>query len=150
MTIPWEIRLTLRPGTVYYMEDRALTSVQPHYFVVVNGDPLGDEILLLTVASSQIASVQRRRRNEPASTVVAVAESEYADFSKDSIIDCNQVFSKSLSDLCAQWKRKEIVPKQDIPPEILAKLQQGVLDSRLVSDADKQRIPRRQNPANNQ
>lgn len=66
MDVPLEIRLSLRPGTVYYMADRALTSVQPHYFIVVNADPLGDEVL--------------------------------------------------------------------------AKLQQGVIDSRLVSEADKQKI----------
>lgn len=119
MAVPWEIRLTLRPGTVYYMADRALTSAQPHYFVVVNGDPLGDEVLLLTVASSQIDSVKRRRRTEPESTVVEIPESEYADFTKDSVIDCNQVFTKSLPDLCAQWQRKEILPKRDLPSEIL-------------------------------
>lgn len=146
MAVPWEIRLTLRPGTVYYMADRGLTSVEPHYFVVVNADPLGDEVLLLTVASSQIDSVKRRRKKEPESTIVEIPETDYADFTKDSIIDCNQVFTKSLPDLCAQWQRKEIVPKRDIPKEILAKLQQGVMDSRLVSKTDKERIRRAPDP----
>ena len=60
MQIPWEIRVSLRQGTVYYMAERNLTSAQPHYFIVVNADPLGDEILLLTVASSQVDTVKRR------------------------------------------------------------------------------------------
>lgn len=140
MEVPLEIRLSLRSGTVYYMRDRALTSVQPHYFVVVNADPLGEEVLLLTVASSKIDKVKRRRAKEPESTVVEIPLSEYVDFTKDSIIDCNQVFTKSLQDLCSQWQRKEIVPKQDIPKEVLGKLQQGVLDSRLVSKTDKEKI----------
>jgi hypothetical protein len=143
MEVPFEIRLSLRSGTVYYMEDRALTSVQPHYFIVVNADPLADEVLLLTVASSQIDAVKRRRAKEPVSTVVEISEHDYAEFTKASIIDCNQVFTKSLQDLCEQWRRKEIVSKWDVPKEILAKLQQGVLDSRLVSETDKEKIRRK-------
>lgn len=142
MLVPWEIRISLRQGTVYYMAERNLTSVQPHYFIVVNADPLGDEVLLLTVASSQIDTVKRRCARESGSTVVEINEADYADFTKDSVIDCNRVFTKSLADLCAQWQRKEIVPKLDIPKEIFDQLKQGILDSRLVSEADKQRITR--------
>ncbi len=140
MRVPWEIRLSLRQGTVYYMQDRSLTSQEPHYFVVVNSDPLGDEVLLMTVASSQVEKVRHRRRLEPGSTVVEIGEAEYADFTKDSVIDCNQVFTKSLADLCSQWGRKEIVTKYDLPAELLDKLRKGVSDSRLVSEADKRKI----------
>jgi len=140
MQVPWEIRVTLRQGTVYYMHERGLSSVEPHYFVVVNMDPLGDELLLLVVASSQIEKVKRRRSQETATTVVEIGEVEYADFTRDSVIDCNQVFTKSLADLCSQWTRKEIVPKRDLPMSLVTKLQQGVRDSRLVSEADKRRI----------
>ncbi|MEX1116010.1 MAG: hypothetical protein WEB53_12220 [Akkermansiaceae bacterium] len=134
--------MSLRQGTVYYMAERNLTSAQPHYFIVVNADPLGDEVLLLTVASSQIDTVKRRCSREPESTVVEINEADYADFTKDSVIDCNRVFTKSLADLCAQWHRKEIVPKLDIPKDIFERLKQGILDSRLVSGADKRRITR--------
>jgi len=140
MQVPWEIRVSLRPGTVYYMADRALTSTEPHYFIVVNANPLGDQILLLTVASSQIEKVKKRRAREPESTVVEIEESAYSEFTKDSIIDCNQVITKTLQDLCGQWTREEIIPKEDIPGEILVALQQGVLQSRLVSETDKDKI----------
>lgn len=140
MQVPWEIRVSLRQGTVYYMAERNLTSAQPHYFIVVNANPPGDEVLLLTVASSQTDTVKRRCARESESTVVEINEADYADFTKDSVIDCNRVFTKSLADLCAQWHRKEIVPKLDIPKEIFDQLKQGILDSRLVSEADKRRI----------
>jgi hypothetical protein len=140
MQIPWEIRVSLRQGTVYYMAERNLTSAQPHYFVVVNANPLGDEVLLLTVASSQVDAVKKRRAKEPGSTVVEINETDYADFTKDSVIDCNRVFTKSLADLCVQWQRKELVPKQDLPKQILDRLKQGILESRVVSEADKHRI----------
>ena len=56
--VPWELRLTLRPGAVYYFQHRALTSVEPHYFIVVNSDPLRDQVLLLAVATSKVESVR--------------------------------------------------------------------------------------------
>jgi hypothetical protein len=122
------------------MADRGLTSVEPHYFVVVNSDPLGDEVLLLTVASSQVEKVKRRRAREPEATAVEIEQSEYVEFTRNSVIDCNQVFTKSLWDLCNQWNRKEIIPKQDLPTELLQSLQSGILASRLVSEADKEKI----------
>lgn len=140
MQVPFEIQLSLRQGTVYYMADRALTSTQAHYFIVVNADPLGDKILLLTVASSQADNVRRLRKREAESTVVEIPESEYSHFTKDTVIDCNQVFTKSLADLCDLWKRKEIVPKDDLPPQILNQLTKGVLESRLILESDKRRI----------
>ena len=36
--------------------------------------------------------------------------------------------------------KKEIVPKLDIPGEILARLTQRALDSRIVSEADTRKI----------
>ena len=148
MQVPWEIRISLRRGTVYYMAERSLTSTEPHYFIVLNTDPMGDEALLLAMASSQIESVKRRRTKEPASTVVEIAEADYADFTKNSVIDCNNVFTKSLLELCEQWRKKEIVPKLDIPGEILARLTQGALDSRIVSETDKQKIRSAEIPHN--
>jgi hypothetical protein len=52
--LPWELRLTLRYGSVYYFPDRALSSPEPHYFVVVNSRPLDQPILALLVVTSQI------------------------------------------------------------------------------------------------
>jgi len=140
MQVPLEIRLSLRPGTVYYMAERHLTSVQPHYFIVVNRDPLGEELLLLAVYSSQVENVKRRRSREDGSTVVEISASEYVEFTKETVIDCNQVFTKSLQDLCAQWSRKEVVAKQDLPGDLLKAVQKGVLASRLVSEKDKEKI----------
>lgn len=140
MQVPLNIRLSLRQGTVYYMAERTLSSIEPHFFIVLNTNPLRDETLLLVMSSSQIDSVKRRRVKEPPSTVVEINQVDYADFTKDSVVDCNNVFSKSLLELCEQYQKKGIVSKSDIPPSILAKLTQGVLDSRIVSEVDKRKI----------
>jgi hypothetical protein len=35
-----KLRLTLREGSVYYFTERTLTSALPHYFIVVNAEPI--------------------------------------------------------------------------------------------------------------
>ncbi len=139
MQIPYEIRLTLRQGTVYYMAERGLTSAAPHYFVVLNRNPLRDRLLLLLVASSQLEKARNRitRKNLPAASLVEINEADYDDFSKDSCIDCNKLFNKSIEELCQQWIKKEVKDKRDLPPELLAKLIEGVAASPLISDEDK-------------
>jgi hypothetical protein len=57
-----KLRLTLREGSVYYFTERSLTSTKPHYFVVVNSNPVAQELLLLGVFTSKVAEVKQRRR----------------------------------------------------------------------------------------
>jgi hypothetical protein len=137
--IPIEIRLSLRQGTVYYMAERGLSSLEPHCFVVLNQNPLGSKILLLLVASSQVEKAQKRvsRKNLPTESLVVIDDSEYDDFSKESCIDCNKLFNKSLEELCAQWKKKEIRAHKDLPRELVKKLIEGVKASPLISEEDK-------------
>ena len=46
------LKLFLRGGSVFYVQDRSLTSAEPHFFIVLNHNPLNEECLLLVVASS--------------------------------------------------------------------------------------------------
>src|SRR4051794_36998480 len=96
LELPWELRLTLRPGTVYYFIHRGLNSPEPYYFVVVNSKPMEDQMLVLAVASSKIAAVKQRRRTMPLGTLVEIGPAEYREFSMPSIVDCNRVFGVSL------------------------------------------------------
>src|SRR4051794_14673110 len=96
--IPWELRLTLRTGSVFYCTDRALTSPEPHYFIVVNSNPLDQHVLVLTVVTSQVEKVKRWRRDLPG-TVVEIGPSDYPELSVPSIVDCNSVFRRSLREL---------------------------------------------------
>ena len=51
--LPIELRLGLRPGSVFYFQSRELTSEQPHFFVVVNRDPIETKRVLLTIVTSK-------------------------------------------------------------------------------------------------
>lgn len=129
--IPWELRLTLRGGSVLYWSDRALTSSEPHYFVVVNSKPLDHQLLILVVLSSQVEKVRRRRQGQPGTTV-EIGPAEYGELSVPSIVDCNQVFRRSLRELVEKMQLKEVVAKNDMPAQILADIRTALLTSRLV------------------
>ena len=132
-TVPNEnwLNLFLHPGAVFYLQDRALTSPEPHYFVVLNHCPKTEETLLLVVSSSQIGTTKKLHAAKPPETLVEIAESEYADFTKDSIISCNQIFTKSKQQLIQQINKGD-QQKQRIPEPILGKLRAGVLASPTV------------------
>ena len=52
--IPLELRLGLRAGSIYYFQSRELTSGEPHFFVVINREPLAAKLLLLTIVTSKV------------------------------------------------------------------------------------------------
>lgn len=138
--LPWELRLTLRAGTVYYFVHRETTSTEPHYFIILNRNPSQDTLLLLTIASSQIERVSRRRQNVPPQTLVRIAAVDYRPFSKDSIVDCNRVFELGRGELIAKHQSGEIRHHEDLPSPILAKIVAGVLASPLVPEEQKRLI----------
>ena len=125
------LNFCLHEGAVFYLQDRALTSPEPHFFVVLNHNPSTEGILLLVVSSSQIESVKKRHSSHPSETRVEIAEQEYAGFTKDSIVSCNQVFKKTKQQLIQQINSGGD-QKPALPKPILEKLREGVLASPTV------------------
>ena len=74
--LPLELKLGLRTGSVFYFRARELTSDLPHFFVVLNQNPLEEKLLLLTVFTSQIDKVRLRNRERP-HTVVEFGPEDY-------------------------------------------------------------------------
>ncbi len=139
MKIPAHIRIlaTIQPGSIYYFEEEQLSSPEPHYFIVLNKDPLTEEFLILVCASSQ---VEKRRQiaiklGFPKETLVFVSPSECSLFTKDTVIDCNRVFEKTSQSLIEKLEQENLkVCAEVIATEIIAKLIQGVLASSQVSE----------------
>jgi hypothetical protein len=121
----------LHEGAVFYLQDRSFTSAEPHYFVVLNRNPATQDPLILVVSSSQLESVKRRNRDFPQETLIEIPVGMYADFKKDSIISCNQVFEKSRRQLLEQLNNGG-GQKAKLPADILHRLRQGVLASPTV------------------
>ena len=121
-SLPWELKLTLRRGCIYHYQDRTLSSGEPHYFIVINADPLGQQTLLLTIASSQVEKVKKRRTNLPPETLIEILPSDCEAFTKKSIVDCNKVFTKSLAELSDLHQKRALKEKGNLPAKLLEKL----------------------------
>ena len=133
------LRLILRPGSVFYFQERKLTSEEAHYFIVLNHRPLTDDALLLVVSSSQVAKVQLRRQSLPG-TVLVIPFGQYRDFPEESIVDCNEVWQKSRGEIAQLLEIKQAVALADMPRPIVEQLRQAVLASPLVDEEIKQRL----------
>ena len=138
MEIPPSIHIlaTIETGSVYYFKEEKLSSDEPHYFVVLNKNPQTEEFLILVCASSQ---VERRKQiikqlGIPSETLVTISPSEYSSFSKDTVIDCNRVFEKTLQIIVEKLKQDELKVCRDVMSDvILQKLTAGILVSPQVS-----------------
>jgi hypothetical protein len=127
----FDLRATIQPGSVCYFHDSNLTSPDPHYFIIINKNPLTDRILLLVCSSSQLEAVRKRRALRP-ETVVEISPLEYPDFTRDSNVDCNTVFEKSIRELQRKYDSRQLRVQAVISPDILEKLRDAVLESDMV------------------
>ena len=90
------IKATIKSGSVYYFTEESFPSTEPHYFIVLNIDPLKDRVVFLVCASSKIEKVKRRRLHCPSETLVIISPVQYAVFKYETVIDCNSVFEKPV------------------------------------------------------
>jgi hypothetical protein len=130
--IDTQVRLTLREGSVYYFTDRSLTSPEPHYFVVVNSEPLKQELLLLGVCTSKVAEVKQLRRDCP-ETLVEITPQVCDILTKISIIDCNDLKQVRLVEFNARFVRKEIEYfDEDLPANLRNALRKAIHASKII------------------
>jgi hypothetical protein len=128
------LRLTLREGTVYYFTERTLTSAEPHYFIVVNADPLMQQVLLLSVVTSKVEEVKRRRADCLA-TLVELSPESFDVLTKPSIVDCNRLKTIPLAEFNKRFVRKEIrCFDKDLPLVLRKALRRAIHASNILPD----------------
>jgi len=132
-----QIKASIKAGSVYYFAEEALKSREPHYFIVINRNPLNDTVLLLVCASSQIQKVNKRRRGCPPETLVQVSTSQYSGFTRTSVIDCNVVFERSTNQLVEKLKNANLRIKAEMSISLVEQLRDGVLKSHQVAQRTK-------------
>lgn len=134
------IRGSLRPGSVFYFTDEALSSPEPHYFIVLNINPLRDHTLLLVCSqSSQCATVNRRKRDFPG-TVVDISPIEYVSFTRNSLVDCNNIFDRTIAQLVKKRDDGVLELKPEMHIDIVQKLRIAMITSDLVAEELKDMI----------
>ena len=134
MDIPSEIAIksTIKLGSVYYFTEESLQSPEPHYFIIINKDPQEDKIIFLVCAQHRITKVKQRRNNCPPETLVEINPKQYTGFSMDSIVDCNNVWEKSIDQLVDKLVREELKLKPEMDVPLVKRLRAGILHSHLI------------------
>ena len=131
--IDLKLRLTLREGSVYYFAERHLTSPEPHYFIVVNSDPLAQQVLLLSVVTSRMEYVKLRRKACP-ETLVEIAPDVFDVLKKPSIVDCNDLKAIPLAEFNARFVRREIrCFDKDLPVALRKALRKAIHASTILA-----------------
>ena len=129
-----KLRLTLREGSVYYFVERSLTSAEPHYFIVVNFEPLTQQVLLLSVVTSKVAEV-KSRRSDSLETIVEISPDAFDVLKKASVIDCNYLKTIPLAEFNDRFVRKEIrCFDKDLPLVLRKALRRAIYASNIVAD----------------
>ena len=123
---------TIQPGSVYYFSDPRFSLDDPHYFIVINIDPLTDNVLLLLCAHSKVEQIKRIRSHLHPGTTIEIGHQTYNDFKQPSIIDCNNVFQKTIKELKEKFKNGELRIKKIMPIEIIEELREAVIESVMV------------------
>ena len=124
---------SIRPGTVFYYKEDRLSSPEPHYFIVINYKPDEDQLILLLCASSQIEHVHILRNNAPDETLVEIKPGDYSDFTKYTIIDCNEIFPTEIATIIQKYSQKTLTIKDDMDGGIVELLRDGVLRSKTIT-----------------
>lgn len=135
--IDTKLRLSLREGTVYYFTHHTLTSPEPHYFIVVNHDPLMQRVLLLGVVTSKVEKAKLRRKT-CIETLVEMDETSFDVLTKSSIVDCNDLKEVSLVEFNARFTASEIKYfDKDLPMVLRKALRKAIHASIILSDEQK-------------
>jgi hypothetical protein len=132
--VPIDLRLSLREGSVFYFQERTLSSAEAHFHIVVN-NPLVQQVLLLTVVTSKIEKVRYWRR-DCLETLVELAPADLPKIlTRPSIVDCNRLIRIPLDEFCERWTRKEINSfDKDLPLFLRRALRKAIHSSRIVPD----------------
>lgn len=135
-----KLRLSLREGSVYYFIHHSLTSPEPHYFIVVNADPLAQKVLLLAVVTSQMEKVKLRRK-ACLETLVELTPAMFDVLTKPSIVDCNDLKEVPLVEFNARFMAREIEYfDKDLPAALRRALRKAIHASIVLSDEQKAHV----------
>jgi hypothetical protein len=134
------LKSSIRPGSIYYFRHDAFSSEYPHYFVVININPISEKILFLVCATSERAKIKERRRNCPPETLVLIKPHQYPTFPFPSIFDCNNVIETSIDRLIQKLTEKKLSIMPELGSTFVDLLRAGVLVSPLVTGRVKDQL----------
>jgi hypothetical protein len=140
MEIPDELlfETCYQQGSVFYFSEEELSTTEPHFFIVINLSPRSQQIFILAVSSSKVSKSFKRRSDVSSETLVLVSPDEYQGFTRESIIDCNRVFQKSVNEIREKHRKGRLKSKPPFPEKLLKRIVDGVKKSKLIENKIKE------------
>jgi len=71
---------------------------------------------------------------------VKIDNTEYAIFTKESVVDCNSVIKKTIDEIVVLLKSKKLSYKPEMPIGIVEKLREAVIASPVVENNIKEML----------
>lgn len=139
------IKAVLKRGLMLKIQgDMPFESNYFHHFVVLNTNPLSNEIIILVHASHQVARIIEQsliRGITDPSTICVIPPGKYDFFPEQTAFDCNNPHRITLDQLISiKQKNNMQMPYHNLDSEDLDKLTKGVLASRQVPEVIKKII----------
>jgi hypothetical protein len=129
---PKKFGLVLEAGAVFYFKEEGWNTPKPHYFVVLNKNPnLVENIILVPATTLDIWSATSVEKF-PEATIVALGPKDCSFLTVESLFNCNFPLSKLKKVLESKYVGGKLALSGKVTPEILDKLRNGVLSSKIV------------------
>lgn len=126
--------LNISEGCVYYFVPDKFSSREPHYFVVLNHQPVFDRYLILVCATTVKMQTVKRAASLQDDTFIAVLPSHCPFLKHLSVFNCNSVVRQSVENLNQKFSDGKLKAKGKVTQKILDSLRKGVLKSKVVEN----------------
>jgi hypothetical protein len=134
-----QIRAVLQPGSVFHFPHTGFATDRPHYFVVLNEQPLTDPLLVLVHATSKVG--QARAHATYLDTLIELTPDDYPDFTESvSAIDCGFVTALTIHELAEKFAHGHLRFCRPMSEAVLQRLRTGIRGSPTVERKYKKMI----------
>ncbi len=139
--IPKQIAITvsLEQGTVYLFSEESFDTTTPHFFIILNKNPVEDPFLIMTCATSQVEKRYEwvKKNGLDLETIVPIDESSYKFLNRETVVDCNQLLQRTKEVLMDKYDSGNLKLKGKVTQKDLNRIINGVRKSKLVSKSHK-------------
>ena len=131
-----KITSRIQEGSVFYFSDDKFFRDIPHYYIVLNKNPLKDIVLILIFATTFNANRYMQIENSPypESTYITLTPKKCPVLKKISLFDCNFVLERGIDVIISKFSTGQLKISGNVDIDILNNLRDGVFRSPAVAE----------------